>query len=174
VKKSISGLALVSVLAMSYGAANAAVLYDSKGFEASAGFTSGALQGQSPTDPPVWQVATTSSGAPNASPATVESSVVYSGTQAVQFTRSLANQDTYYAPVFNVSPSLRYLDTSWQMYMASGATLDPFFGVYAFNYPDSLAYGGIDGTTGQIEYSQGGTGALTSSGKFVSLNSWNA
>ncbi len=163
-----------SVLTMIASAARASTLYDSGGFEAAAGFSAGTLAGQASGSALKWLVTTTAGGS-GASTVAVEPSTVYQGSQAVGFTRTAANRDTYYAPYVNdTSLSQRYVNVGWEMNVAAGATQDPFFGVFAFNGSTWLGYAGVDASTGQVQYSQAGTGGLLTSGTSVSLGTWNS
>jgi hypothetical protein len=143
----------------------------STGFEAP--YAAGPLQGQ-PAGSPKW--VTFGSGS---STATIESSIVNSGSQAVQVVKAGAvNTDRRWTVPVTGYPSQRYILIDWDMRVAQPSTLTgfgPFFGMEAYDAtisPYLLGSLGVDATTGDVLYQAQDTGALTTTGSLVNFNQW--
>ena len=158
-----------------------AVVFDSEGFEAPR-YEPGPLEGQDPIGP--WQKDTARTGV-----ATVQSTVVQSGDQAVAMTRPAApNGDTRYAVRELVVPDqdLNVIRVNWDMNVpanaAQGADFGPFFGVEAYDevpegtpasgQPLLIGSLGVDATTGDVLYQDGSTGVFVETGFDVNFGQW--
>lgn len=158
-----------------------AVVFDSEGFEAPR-YQPGPLEGQDPIGP--WQKDTARTGV-----ATVQTTVVQSGDQAVSMTRPAApNGDTRYAVRELVVPdeTLNVIRVNWDMNVPAnsqqGAEFGPFFGVEAYDeVPEgSTASGqplligslGVDAATGDVLYQDGSTGVFVETGFDVNFGQW--
>ena len=119
-----------------------------------------------------------------ASSATVQNSVVHTGSQALLVTRT-ANSDRRWAvPNLQGLPTQRFVAVDWDMRVAGPAgnpeaeEFGPFFGVEAYDddNPDKLirVLGslGVDATTGDVLYQIQDSGELTESGRTVAFNQW--
>ena len=152
-----------------------AVLFDSDGFEPPR-YEPGPLEDQDPLGP--WQKTTTRTGV-----ATVQTTQVESGTQAVRMTRPAApDGDTRYGVVEPIVPEdeLDTIRVSWDMNVSQntqGIDFGPFFGVEAYDgFGGSLSLIGslgVDATTGDVLYQDGTTGVFTETGFNVQLGTWN-
>ncbi|MGA2031452.1 MAG: PEP-CTERM sorting domain-containing protein [Thermoguttaceae bacterium] len=171
---------LLSRLAMAAGvtfalatASFASTILDSQGFEASAGYNPGVLQGQNNW---LWQG--------GASTAIVENSVFKSGSQAVQVNRA-ANSDGRWGVSedghgYPQSPnSIIQIDWDMNVSQTTGTpgVFGPFFGVEA--YDDAVSGGpgefgsfGVDATTRDVLYQAQDTGQPTPTGQGVGTG-WN-
>ncbi|MEM8943652.1 MAG: hypothetical protein AAGD11_00600 [Planctomycetota bacterium] len=121
------------------------------------------------------------------STAVVQSSVVNSGTQAIQMDHA-ANEATgggrFGIPVTAWPDNARYVCIEWDMYVEETVgptgTFGPFFGVEAY---DDITVGqgdfgllgslGVDASTGDVLYQQAGTGFLVETGLQVNFGEWN-
>jgi hypothetical protein len=139
-------------------------------------YVPGALQGQ-PTNPPKW----VASG--NSSTATIQSSVVQSGLQAVRVdkapgTPSVSTDRRWAVPVSGY-PTQRFVIVDWDMRVSQPTNLTafgPFFGVESYDADASahlLGSLGVDATTGDVLYQHQGDGFLTETGTVVSFNQWH-
>lgn len=144
----------------------------STGFESP--YVAGALQGQ-PAASPAWVTFGT-----GGSSATVESSIVDSGTQAVQVTKAGApNTDRRWTVPVTGYPTQRYVLIDWDMRVSQPSTLTgfgPFFGMETYDAtisPYLLGSLGVDATTGDVLYQAQGSGALTETGYLATFNQWN-
>ncbi len=164
-------------------AGHATVIYDSGGFESGAGYALGSIQNQ-PASSPTWSIGGpySNNGTTGVSSVVVENTNVApgGGSQAVQFTRAITDGDTYVEPFTYAPPNTpytvsaqRYVDISWSMKVSSVATNDPFFGVYAFNGNNPLAFGGVavDNGTGYVISS--GNGGFYTPAYTAPLDQWN-
>ena len=153
-----------------------AVLFDTEGFEAPR-YAPGPLEDQDPLGP--WQKTTTRTGV-----ATVQTTQVESGAQAVRMTRPAASDgDTRYGVIEPIVPegALDTIRVSWDMNVSQnmqGIDLGPFFGVEAYDgfattRPKLIGSLGVDATTGDVLYQDGTTGFLTETGFSVQLGTWN-
>ena len=174
-------------LVLMVSSVQAATIVSSEGFEPGAGYSTtflgtGQLEGQPAGSPLVWMRTVD----PSASSAVVQSSVVASGTQAVQLDRAAdANAtDRWGIGVFGY-PSQPIVMVDWEMNVVqtpdAGGTFGPYFGVEA-NDTDGPAGGpgvgllgslGVDATTGEVLYQEAGTGFLTPTGATVDFDEWN-
>ncbi len=186
----VFGLALTFLLACSSQAAVIDIV-DGEGFE-SPSYSTGTLEGQVASLPSdavdgVWQasIGTTST-------ATVQTSVVQSGSQAVRVTRAPNEADG--GGRFGIELSGwpdpagpvggRFICIMWDMYVdgplgVPGQSFGPFFGVEAYDDDGvGLSNGligslGVDATTGDVLYQAAGTGFLTETGSTVNFGEWN-
>src|SRR4051812_17421163 len=140
----------------------------STGFEAP--YVLGPLQGQ-PSGSPAW--VTAGSGT---STATIENTIVNSGTQAVQVVKAgAANSDRRWAVPVSGYPTQRYVLVDWDMRVSQPSILTgfgPFFGMETYDAtiaPAVLGTLGVDATTGDVLYQAQGTGALTETGTVVNF-----
>lgn len=147
--------------------ANAAgMILDSGGFENP--YAIGLLQGQ-------FGWLTAGSGT---STATVQNSIAQSGSQAVQVVRT-ANSDRRWAVPVSGFPTQRFVAIDWDMRVSPPSNLTafgPFFGVDTYDADTGiyvLGSLGVDATTGDVLYQIQGTGDLTETGTFVTLNQWH-
>ncbi|MFO0789330.1 MAG: PEP-CTERM sorting domain-containing protein [Pirellulales bacterium] len=138
----------------------------STGFEPP--MVTGQLQGQQG-----WAVA-----GGGTSTAIVENSVVHSGTQALQVTKTAApNNDRRWAVPQNGYPTERFVVVDWDMRVAPSlsAAFGPFFGMEGYDAdlsPYVLGSLGVDAATGNVLYQEQGTGTLLE-GPIVSFNQWH-
>lgn len=139
----------------------------STGFESP--FVPGQLQGQ--------QGWTVSGG--GTSTATVENSVVNSGSQALQVTKTAAaNNDRRWAVPQTGFPTGGFVVVDWDMRVAQtvGNTgFGPFFGMEGYDAdinPYVLGSLGVDATTGEVLYQMQGTGEILA-GPVVNFNQWH-
>ena len=158
---------LTMAAALTAAMGEAAVVINTGGFESTA-YNTGSLAGQQG-----WLNA---GGGGTA--AVVQTQVVKSGAQAVKLTRT-SQSDRYFGKLINSPPVGRYVSIDWDMrFDATGSTtnLGPFFGVNGFFETTGSAIGlvagfGVDSSTGELLYQQGGTGNLVASG-VVPANTW--
>lgn len=118
-----------------------------------------------------------------ASTAVVQTTTVRSGNQAVKVDR-VAESDYYWAVVKNGYPNQRFVYIDWDMSVSqtisNGGSIGPFFGVQAYDYEGGVLFSdygvlgtlGVDATTSQILYQQGG-GGLVASTQTVDFDDWN-
>jgi hypothetical protein len=171
-RSSIHRLAARNLLAMAVASiasahSEAAVVVNSAGFEPTA-YNTGTLEGQQG-----WFNA----GAGGAT-AVVQTTVVKSGAQAVKLTRT-AQSNRYFGRFINSPPVGRYMSIDWDMrFEATGSTgvFGPFLGVNGFYESSGGAIGfvagfGVDVTTRELLYQQGGTGNFVA-GSVVPANTW--
>jgi hypothetical protein len=140
----------------------------STGFESP--FATGALQGQQG-----W--VTAGSGG---STATVQSSIVNSGSQAVQVVKAGApNTDRRWAVPVSGFPTQRYVIVDWDMRVSQPTNMTafgPFFGVESYDAdiaPYLLGSLGVDATTGDVLYQSQDDGVLAESGTAVTFDQWH-
>jgi hypothetical protein len=143
----------------------------STGFESP--YVAGALQGQ-PAGSPSWVTFGT-----GGSTATVESSIVDSGSQAVQVVKAgAANTDRRWTVPVTGYPTQRYVLIDWDMRVSQPSNLTafgPYFGMEAYDAtvsPYVLGSLGVDATTSEVLYQAQGSGALTPTGALVNFNQW--
>lgn len=114
------------------------------------------------------------------STATVQTTVVASGTQAVRVDRGASSDDFWAVPVVGF-PSVGFdqVIVEWDMRVEdSGSTgFGPFFGVQVNDdngVPLLQAAGfGVDAATGDVLFQAGSTGFLTETGTFATFGEWN-
>jgi len=170
IRHSHAFLLAVGLIAASIAGTASAVgpIVDTNGFE---GFALGPLEGQQG-----W----VSSGAAVGS-ATIQSSVVQSGSKAVAVARG-PNVDRRWAKPVTGFPTQRFVVINWDMRVApTGATgvFGPFFGVETYDAipatPPLKVLGslGVDATTGDVLYQPPG-GALTDTGVLAAFNAWHS
>lgn len=160
-------LLAMAVASMASVQCEAAVVVNSAGFEPTT-YNTGTLEGQQG-----WFNA----GSGGAT-AVVQSAVVKSGTQAVKLTRT-AQSNRYFGRFINSPPVGRYMSIDWDMrFEATGSTgvFGPFLGVNGFYESSGGAIGfvagfGVDVTTRELLYQQGGTGNFIA-GPVVPANTW--
>ena len=176
--------ALLTVMA---GYAPAAIIVSSQGFEPGGGYSTtylgtGQLEGQPAGHPTPWMRTVGAS----ASTANVQSTIVASGTQAVQLDRAAdANaNDRWGVGVFGY-PSLPIVSVDWDMRVTqtpdAGGTFGPYFGVEANDTDGPVGGGsvgllgslGVDATTGEVLFQETGTGFLMPTGATVNFDEWN-
>ena len=129
--------------------ANAAVAYDSGGFEAPR-FVAGDLAGQDVDGPWLRSGGT--------APAVIQSTVTQSGGQAVQFSRPVNGSDTWYGVNEEMTPTApnQIVRISWDMNVTqtAGDDFGPFFGVDAYDgfgaFPKRVGLLGVDASTGEV------------------------
>jgi hypothetical protein len=149
-------------------AANAAVIYDSGGFDNTSRFSSTFV---SPAEPLVtgnlrdqdfvkqWMYSgpnTASTTTGSARVVTSGTDPVLSGTQSVRVDRT--SGDNFWAPIFNVSPApsspTDTIQVVWDMNVLPTTTnpskFGPFFGIDAYSSTGRLGGAGIDATTGEF------------------------
>ena len=161
----------VSLGCLACNNAHAASMILSTGFESP--YALGTLQGQQG-----W--ITAGSGG---STATVQSSVVKTGSQAVQVTKAGApGTDRRWAVQQSGLPTQRYIIVDWDMRVSQPSNLTasgPFFGVESYDgitspqFPKLLGSLGVNATTGDVLYQTQGNGYLTPTGTIVPFNQWN-
>jgi hypothetical protein len=158
------------LLGLSVNTAQAVVLYDSGGFEAAAGFSTGPggggafLAGQTGGTPSSqWVQAFT--GAGNAPLAAV---YPYPGAVAPNFQRVQVQDNTvpaanagYFNPNLAGTPftpaANQGIAITWTMRLNSAAFANPFFGIVAFSGANEVAQFGINGSTGALVGNNGTT-----------------
>ncbi|HMP08057.1 MAG TPA: hypothetical protein PJ982_17040 [Lacipirellulaceae bacterium] len=113
----------------------------------------------------------------------VQSSVVHSGTKAVQVNRGAGSDNFWAVPLGGSYPTGRFMLVDWDMnVVGTGATdgrLGPFFGVEA--YDDIGIFGrlggfGVDATTGEVLFLKsdpGGAILSDTADETVLFNTWN-
>lgn len=146
--------------------ARASTVYSSGGFEAP--FTTGNLVGQQG-----WL------HAGGSSTATVQTSVVQSGTQAVQVDRAAGSDDRFAVLLTGYSVASPVL-IDWDMRVqqsGTNETFGPFFGISAYDdnggSPRLIGSFGVDASTREVLYQRAGDGALLAPGPTVSFGAWN-
>lgn len=146
----------------------------STGFESP--YVTGLLQGQ-PVNPPQW-VTAGSGGAT----ATVQTSVVQSGAQAVRVdkpaTSGSSSTDRRWSIPVSGYPTQRFVIVDWDMRVQETVStiFGPFFGVETYDAapsPRVLGTLGVDASSGDVLYQAQGSGAITETGTVVSFNQWN-
>lgn len=145
-------------------------IVDADGFET--GFSAGDLEDQSG-----WKRSTLGTGS---SSAVVQGAVTESGAQAVQVDRGALSDDRWALPVTGQGfPNNRYILIDWDMNVTgtgSTAGFGPFFGVDAYRAVSGnavLGALGVDATTGDVLFQQGGTGFISETGASVTFGQWN-
>jgi hypothetical protein len=155
------------------GVAVAASTILDTGFESP--YVPGPLQGQ-PASPPTWATAGFGS-----STATVQTSIVHEGSQAVQVVKAGSpNTDRRWAVPVSGYPSQRYVIVDWDMRVAQPSSptgFGPFFGVDTYDaFPSSTPFVlgalGVDARTGHVLYQAQDSGVLTETGSTVAFNQW--
>jgi hypothetical protein len=170
--------------------ANAAiteVIIDSNGFEAptysTTNFGTGQLEGQppggvGPEDASVWLKSETAPGDGEGF-AKVQSTEVFSGSQAVEVTRVADSYDRW-APSIQGQPFFNCMCIQWDMkVLDAGGSLTgaygPFFGVEAYDDDGPIAlFGslGVDASTGDVMLQQEDTGDFLLTGEIVDFDEW--
>jgi hypothetical protein len=195
----LSGAALAALaVAMSGASARAAVtLFDSNGFESP--YTLGGLSGQTGGGPEFW--VDVSQGTSALSAGNVVNTIVQSGSQSVQVTRTgLVNKRYFYttnnpppADIDLITPANRFVQVSWNQYtppasgVFNGAPGNPFNGTGAFfgieSYgntgvpvnPSHRLQGslGVDSGTGEVLYWDKVFGGYQA-GPVLAFNTWHS
>lgn len=150
----------------------ATTIYDSQGFEPPT-FHTGNLVGQDTANGPWVQSGTGTA---------VVQTAIAEGTQAVQVTRQ--GQDVYFAVVKPVPFVQGTIEVDWDenVPQATGSQpFGPYFGVSAYdaldtgtNNPLLIGSAGIDATTGQVLFQDGGTGFIDATTGTVSFDKFHA
>jgi hypothetical protein len=149
--------------------AQGATIVDSGGFES---YTLGQLEGQHG-----WLAAGSGAGS-----ATVETSVVATGSKAVALQKG-ANVDRRWAVPVTGQPSGRFIVIDWDMRVtgtgAEAGIFGPFFGVEANDDADTQAVSvlgnfGVDSTTGDVLYQSPADGILIETGTKAAFDTWNS
>jgi hypothetical protein len=159
----------------------AGTILDSAGFESPLYSTStggGALQNQQG-----WKKVSIGSGLGTA---TVQNTVVQSGSQAIRVNRAANSDDRWAVPnLWNLVgqpsvPTVRFALVEWDMRVTQSSTVSPpygpFFGVDM--YDDKGAFGvlagfGVDASTGDVLYQVQDTGALAETGVTATFDQWH-
>ncbi len=168
-------LLLATLFTISFGAssaqANSAVI-DSEGFE---NYSLGDLVGQSEvltsTD---WVTTGGSAGS-----ATVQSTIVKDGSNALEVFRGGNSADYWTVRTSSFSNPNRYMFIDWDMRVTpTGATdaVGPFFGIET--YDDTLGFNrhaslGVDATTGEVLYQGENEGDLIAAGVSATEDAWH-
>lgn len=174
-------LATLAWLASSRPAQAGGPIVNSFGFESSAGYSTtylppggyaGQLKGQQD-----WVTAGGGGGT-----ATVQSTVVADGGQALQVQRG-ANSNDYWAVQVDNFPTGRFVHISWDQRIVQNSTagFGPFLGVEPYDFSSSglqyLARLGVEVTNGEVVYARGADkvapGAFEYSGMQVAFNAWH-
>lgn len=159
----LGALALAGLLSLT-GAATAATftVIDGEGFEAPDYTTTfngtGQLEGQfASTDGGFGSTQWKQSPAGGTGAATVQNSVVASGSQAVRVDRAAGSDDRWAVPVTGY-PAERYVCIDWDMRVEQTVsnTFGPFFGIEAYD-DDAISIArlgmlGVDASTGEVLY----------------------
>lgn len=174
VLSAMAGLAMLASGALT----QAATIFDSQGFESSAGYSTtflgtGQLEGQVPGPQPFMRA-----GGPT-SIAVVQNSVVGSGGQAVQIDRAAGESLRMGVEVAGY-PSLPIVVVDFDMRVTQSlgaGDFGPFFGAEAYDGVGFSATGllgsvGVDSKTGDVLYQEAGTGFLAEAGLVVPFNAW--
>ncbi|RIK73818.1 MAG: hypothetical protein DCC67_17405 [Planctomycetota bacterium] len=186
VARAMRGLATFAAVAAvaiagSTAAVAAPVIVDSHGFEVPWFTTTfngtGQLEGQTPaTFNGTWL----RTKGPGASTATVQTTVVNAGVQAVEVNRAAGSDDRWGVPVSGY-PSGDNVCIEWDMRVeqtiGAAGTFGPFFGVEAYD-DDAATIGllaslGVDASTGDVLYQAPDTGFFTETGTVVNFGQWN-
>ena len=153
------GIAIFGMVAVSSSITNAQVIVDSAGFEPpvydTAFLGSGQLEGQGPSFSQTWQ---RTSG--NASEAFIESSVIHSGTQALQVNRAANADERWSDPEAGwPSPPRTIIQIEWDMRVddpMGSQPFGPFFGIDSYDHSGPafprLGMFGVDATTRELLY----------------------
>ncbi|MCA9234071.1 MAG: S8 family serine peptidase [Planctomycetales bacterium] len=116
---------------------------------------------------------------PAAGTATVQSTIVPTGSRAVQIDRAAAVDNWWGVPLAEQAPSGEFVFVEWDMRAsATGAVnggLGPFLGVQA--YDDAGGFGllgslGVDATTLDVVYQRQGDGVIVETGRKISADTW--
>ena len=140
-------------------------IVDSQGFESP--FVSGPLAGQ-------FSWAAAGGGSTSA---TVQNSIVHSGSQAVLVTRSPNSDKRFAVPGLTGTPSHRYVIVDWDMRVSQATTgggFGPFFGVDSYDESGPLAQlgvFGVDASTGELLYQTPDLVAVPDT--LVPFNTWH-
>lgn len=179
-------LALAGLLSLT-GAATAATftVIDGEGFEAPDYTTTfngtGQLEGQfASTDGGFGSTQWKQSPAGGTGVATVQNSVVASGSQAVRVDRAAGSDDRWAVPVTGY-PAERYVCIDWDMRVEQtvSAAFGPFFGIEAYDDDATslirMGMLGVDASTGEVLYGDA-VNALqpTPGGETVAFGQWNS
>lgn len=147
--------------------ANASGVILNTGFESP--YSLGPLQGQFG-----WLTAGT-----GASTATVQNSIVHSGSQAVQVVKAgTPNSDRRWATPVTGYPTQRFVIVDWDMRVAPTnhpTAFGPFIGVDTYDadvQPYVLGSLGVDATTGDVLYQIQDTAVLTETGLVINFDQW--
>jgi hypothetical protein len=163
------GLLLVGPSAGTVFAAGPIV--DTGGFE---GYSLGLLQNQFG-----WRWAPNNPAA--GSTATVQNSIVESGSRAVTATRAggVLDSDSRWGVPVTGFPTGRYVTIDWDMQFSqptNQTALGPFFGVEAYDATGSillLGSLGVDATTRDVLYQEAGTGNFVPTGEVAGVGEWH-
>lgn len=184
--------AILVLTAIGETARSQEVIIDGEGFESPSYSTTfdgdGKLEGQEaqlPNNPPFPGFEEWRSSSGTSSTASVQGDVVLSGNQAVQVDRSpndLPGGGRWAVPVEDW-PTLDFVNIEWDMRVEDAAgpsgSFGPFFGIEAYDAEEEgdaetgrLGLFGVDANTGEILYSQAGTGFLQAPGEVVNFGEW--
>lgn len=116
------------------------------------------------------------------SPATVQTTIVSTGSQAVELERGSGvgtQADANY--LRNLSPEtfIDKVKVTWDMYVVSGGAplpFGPFFGMDNFTSPGPtkrVGFAGQDAATGEVLFSTPGTGLIAVDDDVISLDEWH-
>jgi hypothetical protein len=162
-------------VALAGGAARAAVVFDSGGYEGPR-YVAGEHAGQDTLGPWLKDAGTAT--------AVVQGTVTNGGTQAIQYTRpASAAGDTRYGVLRPLTPTapLQLLRVNWSMNVqqtqAPNVDFGPFFGVEGYEaFGDSIKLVGslgVDASTGDVLIQETGSGAFIETGLVLPFNQWN-
>jgi hypothetical protein len=164
----LSVLSLAVISSTSHFAQAAAVIVDSGGFES---YTLGQLEGQNG-----WLSAGAGAGS-----ATVQTSVVSTGSKAVTVQKGALVDRRWAVPVAG-QPAHRFVEIDWDMRVvgtgAPNTVFGPFFGVETNDDADGMPVKvlgtlGVDATTGDIVYQLPQSGVIANTGVLAAFNTWN-
>jgi hypothetical protein len=149
-------------------------VYDSGGFEGPR-FTPGTLTGQDAVLGP-WQQSLPTGGT---SSATVQTTTVLGGTQAVQVNRAANSEGFWFVPKLSTAP--QQVNVSWDMRVTHSVgpqQFGPFFGVDSYGSSGTsnrLGMLGVDATTGEILFLDGlnGLQVTTLGSPTVTFDAWH-
>lgn len=165
-----------TLLAGAAATTNAAVLYDSGGFEAARGFVAlppeNNLEGQDPLEGPWFKVGTTST-------AVVQTNAPRSGLQAVRVNHD-GTDALWGVPAPAAAGSVGSVTIDFDMRVDSPAqpvpNSGPLFGIESYDSTSGvkqIAGLSMDATTGDVLYRQAGTGAWRSTGRVLGAGTYN-
>ncbi|MFT3787638.1 MAG: hypothetical protein QM770_15970 [Tepidisphaeraceae bacterium] len=182
--RTISAAATVAVFSvLAAPSLGATTLFDSQGFE-TPNYTTGSLVGQYPADANFTDEWVISAGTPGAN---VQTSVVKTGSQAVQVDRTTTTDQRYF---WNQTPqtAARYVFIDWDMRYAlatavSANNTGPFFGIESYSAtaagpgvytPHQQGALGVDTFTGKVLFLDPSFGAMNvGAGPALTPNTWN-
>lgn len=171
-----AGVAAIACLAAASSYASTFTVADSEGFET---YTTTAIEGQfAKTDGGFGLQQWVQSPLAGTGTAVVQTSVVASGSQALEVNRAANSDDRWAVPVVGY-PAERYICIEWDMLVEQTVSnaFGPFFGIEAYDDDATsiirMGMLGVDASTGEVLYGDSAVGLIpTPGGETVAFDEW--